>query len=76
MISGTCKIDAHPLTDHRGGLCRRLAEPEPRVWPTWGCCGPRPVHQDVPFTENMPAAIGDEINDLGRWLKLDLTRPH
>ena len=28
--------------------------------------------QDVPFTQPMTAAIGDQIEDLARWLTLDL----
>ena len=30
------------------------------------------VHQDVPFTKAMTAAVDREIGDLARWLKLDL----
>jgi uncharacterized protein len=30
------------------------------------------IHQDVPFTTAMTAAIGREIEDLARWLALDL----
>jgi uncharacterized protein YcaQ len=30
------------------------------------------IHQDVPFTRPMTAAIGREIEDLARWLALDL----
>jgi uncharacterized protein len=33
------------------------------------------IHQDVPFTRAMTAAIGGEIEDLARWLGLDLTLP-
>jgi uncharacterized protein len=33
------------------------------------------IHQDVPFTPAMTAAIGREIEDLARWLALDLTLP-
>jgi uncharacterized protein YcaQ len=33
----------------------------------------RAIHQDVPFTEAMTEAIGREIEDLARWLNLDLT---
>jgi uncharacterized protein len=33
------------------------------------------VHQDVPFTRAMTAAIHDEIGDLARWLGLDLRWP-
>src|SRR5712691_9711364 len=31
--------------------------------------------QDVPFDRTMTAAVQDEIEDLARWLELDLTRP-
>jgi uncharacterized protein len=33
------------------------------------------IHQDVPFTKTMTAAIGREIQDLAHWLELDLTLP-
>ena len=33
------------------------------------------IHQDVPFTKAMTAAVGREIEDLARWLALDLTLP-
>jgi len=33
------------------------------------------VHQDVPFTKAMTAAVGREIADLARWLRLDLESP-
>jgi hypothetical protein len=33
------------------------------------------IHQDVPATEKMTAAIGAEIEDLARWLELDLALP-
>ncbi|WP_336213773.1 DNA glycosylase AlkZ-like family protein [Nonomuraea sp. LPB2021202275-12-8] len=33
------------------------------------------LHQDVAFTEPMTEAIGREIEDLARWLHLDLTPP-
>jgi uncharacterized protein len=33
------------------------------------------VHQDVPFTKAMAAAVDREIVDLARWLKLDLELP-
>jgi uncharacterized protein len=33
------------------------------------------IHQDVPFTAAMTAAVGREIEDLARWLALDLARP-
>ena len=33
------------------------------------------IHQDVPFTPAMTAAIGREIEDLARWLVLDLAMP-
>jgi hypothetical protein len=33
------------------------------------------IHQDVPFTKTMTAAIGREIKDLADWLKLELTLP-
>jgi uncharacterized protein len=32
------------------------------------------VHQDVPFTKAMSAAVQREINDLARWLQLELER--
>jgi uncharacterized protein YcaQ len=33
------------------------------------------VHQDVPFTKAMTAAVDREITDLARWLTLDLKLP-
>ena len=33
------------------------------------------VHQDVPFTPAMTAAVGREIGDLAAWLVLDLILP-
>jgi uncharacterized protein YcaQ len=33
------------------------------------------IHQDVPFTKTMSAAIGREIKDLARWLGLELRLP-
>ena len=33
------------------------------------------IHQDVPFTRAMTEAVGREIEDLARWLALDLTLP-
>ncbi len=33
------------------------------------------IHQDVPFTKTMTAAVDREIKDLARWLELDLTLP-
>ena len=33
------------------------------------------IHQDVPFTRRMTAAVRREIEDLARWLDLDLTLP-
>jgi uncharacterized protein len=33
------------------------------------------IHQDVPFTAAMTEAIGREIEDLARWLALDLILP-
>jgi uncharacterized protein len=33
------------------------------------------IHQDVPFTPAMTEAVGHEIEDLARWLNLDLTLP-
>jgi uncharacterized protein YcaQ len=33
------------------------------------------IHQDVPFTKSMTAAVGREIEDLARWLALDLVLP-
>jgi uncharacterized protein YcaQ len=35
----------------------------------------RAIHQDVPFTTAMTAAIGGEIEDLARWLGLRLATP-
>jgi uncharacterized protein YcaQ len=35
----------------------------------------RAIHQDVPFTRTMTTAVGREIEDLARWLELDLTLP-
>jgi uncharacterized protein YcaQ len=32
------------------------------------------VHQDVPFTKAMAAAVDQEIADLARWLELDIRR--
>jgi hypothetical protein len=34
------------------------------------------IHQDVPFSRAMTAAVRAEITDLARWLGLDLTLPH
>jgi hypothetical protein len=31
------------------------------------------IHRDVPFTKAMTTAVRHEINDLARWLELDLT---
>jgi len=33
------------------------------------------IHQDVPFSNAMMAAVTREIKDLARWLHLDLTLP-
>jgi uncharacterized protein len=33
------------------------------------------IHQDVPFTKTMTSAVHHEINDLARWLDLDLALP-
>jgi hypothetical protein len=33
------------------------------------------IHQDVPFTKTVTAAIDREIKDLAHWLELDLTLP-
>jgi uncharacterized protein YcaQ len=33
------------------------------------------IHQDVPFTKTMTAAVHGEIKDLARWLQLDLALP-
>ncbi|MGI5379791.1 DNA glycosylase AlkZ-like family protein [Streptomyces sp. CA-251387] len=33
------------------------------------------VHEDVPFTKTMSAEIGGEIEDLARWLELELVLP-
>jgi hypothetical protein len=33
------------------------------------------IHQDVPFTRTMTAAVTREIKDLARWLELDLALP-
>ena len=33
------------------------------------------IHEDVPFTKAMTAAVRREIEDLARWLELDLTLP-
>lgn len=33
------------------------------------------IYQDVPFNKTMTAAVGREIDDLARWLRLDLTLP-
>jgi uncharacterized protein YcaQ len=33
------------------------------------------IHQDEEFSPAMNAAIGDEIEDLARWLELDLALP-
>jgi uncharacterized protein len=33
------------------------------------------IHQDVPFDQDMTAAVGSEIEDLARWLELDLAMP-
>jgi uncharacterized protein len=33
------------------------------------------IHQDVPFSQTMTAAIGHEIKDMAHWLELDLIPP-
>jgi uncharacterized protein YcaQ len=33
------------------------------------------IHQDVPFDQDTTAAVGSEIEDLARWLELDLAMP-
>lgn len=33
------------------------------------------IHEDVPFTKTMAAAIRREIKDLARWLSLELALP-
>ncbi len=33
------------------------------------------IHQDVPFTEAVTAAVGHEITDLAYWLGLELALP-
>jgi uncharacterized protein YcaQ len=33
------------------------------------------IHQDVPFTKRMTTEVRAEIDDLARWLELDLTLP-
>jgi uncharacterized protein len=33
------------------------------------------IHQDLPFTKAITAAVHREIKDLARWLQLDLTLP-
>lgn len=33
------------------------------------------IHQDIPFTKTVTAAIGHEIKDLAHWLELDLALP-
>lgn len=33
------------------------------------------IHRDVPFTKTMTAAVDREIQDLARWLRLDLELP-
>lgn len=33
------------------------------------------IHQDVPFSSTIAAAVDDEINDLARWLDLELDLP-
>jgi uncharacterized protein YcaQ len=33
------------------------------------------VHQDVPFSKTMTAAVDGQIKDLARWLGLDLVLP-
>jgi hypothetical protein len=33
------------------------------------------IHQDVPFTKPMGQAINREIDDLARWLSLDVAWP-
>ena len=30
------------------------------------------IHEDVPFTPAMTAAVGSEIEDLARWLELEI----
>ena len=33
------------------------------------------IHQDVPFSKAMTAAVDREIRDLARWLDLELVLP-
>lgn len=33
------------------------------------------IHQDVPFSSTIATAVDDEINDLARWLDLELDLP-
>jgi uncharacterized protein YcaQ len=33
------------------------------------------IHQDVPFTKAMTAAVDEEIDDLARWLELQRVTP-
>jgi uncharacterized protein YcaQ len=33
------------------------------------------IHQDVPFSKSMTAAVDREIKDLAQWLELDLAMP-
>jgi uncharacterized protein YcaQ len=33
------------------------------------------IHQDVPFTKTMAAAVDSEITDLSKWLELELSLP-
>jgi len=33
------------------------------------------IHKDVDFSGPMTAAVRDEIDDLARWLRLDLALP-
>jgi uncharacterized protein YcaQ len=33
------------------------------------------IHQDIPFDKATSAAVREEIQDLGRWLELDVTLP-
>src|SRR6202043_730772 len=72
--------------DHRGHVPRLRSASGLRPTParerhlaaadrTAGVLRVRAIHQDVPFTTTVTAAIGREIQDLAHWLDLDLTLP-
>jgi hypothetical protein len=44
-------------------------------WASSGVLQVHAIHQDVPFTKAMIAAVDHEIRDLAEWLGLELALP-